>query len=66
MCIRDRKKAEKAKGVEPKKKPAPKPVSQEERFRRASLVVDVAAMANFQVRAWPPRVKRSLLNSAFA
>lgn len=45
-----KKKADKAKGVEPEKqKPAPKAVSQEERFRRASLVVDVAAMANFQV-----------------
>jgi hypothetical protein len=52
-----KKKADKAKGIEPKKeakKPAAK-ASQEERFRRASLVVDVAAMANFQVRPLPLR-----------
>jgi hypothetical protein len=32
---------------------APKPVSQAERFRRASLVVDVAAMATFEEEVRP-------------
>jgi hypothetical protein len=47
-----KKKADKAKGIEAKKEATKPPAksSQEERFRRASLVVDVAAMANFEVR----------------
>lgn len=58
-----KKKADKAAGIKPEKKkkeePKKKAVTQEERFRRASLVVDVAAMANFQVRTQERRTDKA-------